>query len=400
MSGMRIQFGGAGFDRIRTRFVAALALMFGLMRVLAHDPFDCSARMEVGPERIDLAVTLGVDAARHVLASSGMSSNEVAFALRPRGPRAFLTLPPEISKRFFVLNQGGEEIVATNAVELSEGMEVIFTLSYPRPAAGIVDVRAACYESIPEIRNGSLVAYDESGQQLGIALLSRASVTAQVRIPETGTPVASEAPIENLNSPSDTSVPVEAVPSSPSFTQFFKLGVEHILIGFDHLLFLVALLIGVRKPLGMLGIITCFTLAHSVTLALAALNLVNLSPRVVEPLIAASIIVVCVENFFRRDVVADRLWLASGFGLIHGFGFAGVLRETGFWESGASIAVPLLSFNLGVEAGQIAVAAVVLPLLFSVRRWKPFERFGATAISTAVILISSYWLLERTVLSR
>jgi asparagine N-glycosylation enzyme membrane subunit Stt3 len=128
------------------------------------------------------------------------------------------------------------------------------------------------------------------------------------------------------------------------------------------------------------------------------LNVVTISSRIVEPLIAASIVVVCIENFLRRNALADRLWLAGFFGLIHGFGFAGALRETGLGQSGASIALPLFSFNLGVEAGQLAVAAVVLPALLLMYRWQRFARYGVPAISAAVMLVSGYWLLERTFL--
>ena len=89
--------------------------------------------------------------------------------------------------------------------------------------------------------------------------------------------------------------------------------------------------------------------------------------------------------------------LAGGFGLVHGFGFAGALRETGLGTSGASLAVPLFSFNLGVEIGQLAVASVVGPLLFLLRKWPGFTRYGMPAISAVVILIGGYWLLQRTI---
>jgi hypothetical protein len=100
-------------------------------------------------------------------------------------------------------------------------------------------------------------------------------------------------------------------------------------------------------------VITCFTLAHSVTLGLAALDFVTLSPRLVEPLIAASIVFVGVENLLRRDDPRGRWALTLAFGLIHGFGFAGVLKDAGLGSSGAALLVPLFSFNLGVELGQV-----------------------------------------------
>ncbi|MBC8094714.1 MAG: HupE/UreJ family protein, partial [Akkermansiaceae bacterium] len=166
-------------------------------------------------------------------------------------------------------------------------------------------------------------------------LLSRVNASVEISLPplpvlETGAPVITSGtnlfqPAGSVESPA-TSRPT--IPR-PAFLEFLKLGIEHILIGFDHLLFLCALLIGVRQIKPMLWIITCFTLAHSVTLALSALNIVMLSSRLVEPLIALSIIVVAVENIFRKEATTDRYWMAGGFGLIHGFGFASVLRDTG-----------------------------------------------------------------------
>ena len=161
------------------------------------------------------------------------------------------------------------------------------------------------------------------------------------------------------------------------------------------LLFLCALLIGLRKLGPMLTVITCFTLAHSVTLALAAMELVNVSSRVIEPLIAASIIIVGIENLVRKEKQGDRYWMAVGFGLIHCFGFASALRETGLGRTGSEIALPLFSFNIGVEAGQLAVAAVVVPLLFLCRRSPGYVRWGPPAISMVVIALSAYWLLQR-----
>jgi hydrogenase/urease accessory protein HupE len=216
-------------------------------------------------------------------------------------------------------------------------------------------------------------------------------VNARVTVPDSK-PIKAHAVGGSAPPPSSSTVA-----SSPSAGEFFKLGVGHILGGFDHLLFLVALLVGVRKTPAMLGIVTCFTVAHSMTLAMAALKVVTISSRVVEPLIAASIIVVGLENLWRRKATADRFWLAGGFGLIHGFGFASALRETGLGREGASVAMPLFSFNLGVEAGQLLVAALLLPALFLMRRWRPFELHGAWAVSALVIAVSGYWLLERTV---
>ena len=153
----------------------------------------------------------------------------------------------------------------------------------------------------------------------------------------------------------------------------------------------------------MLAIITCFTLAHSLTLALSALDLVRISPLVTEPLIAATIVFVGVESFRGRGDMKTRCGLALGFGLIHGFGFATALRETGLGGTGMALAKPLFAFNLGVECGQLAVAAVFLPVLFALRNNALYERYGEQTISAVVVALGagSGWrrgFLKRVVL--
>jgi hydrogenase/urease accessory protein HupE len=184
----------------------------------------------------------------------------------------------------------------------------------------------------------------------------------------------------------------------PAFWSFLQLGIEHIWTGYDHLLFLFALLVVCRSFRAIATIITCFTLAHSTTLALATLNLVNLPSRITEPAIAASIVFVGVENLLRRGAEPKGRWaLTFAFGLIHGFGFASVLRELGVGDQGTSIVMPLFSFNAGVEVGQIAIAALVLPIVWRLRKNEKFLARGVPALSAIVSLAGLYWLLGRTV---
>jgi hypothetical protein len=164
------------------------------------------------------------------------------------------------------------------------------------------------------------------------------------------------------------------------------------------LLFLCGLLIVCRKFSSVAVIITCFTIAHSVTLALAALNVVNIPSRIVEPLIAATIVFVGVENLMRTGEPSGRWMLTFAFGLIHGFGFAGALKAVGLGRSGASLLVPLFSFNLGVETGQITVAALVLPVLWKLREMPVFSRYGRQVVSAAVVVMGAYWFIQRTLL--
>jgi len=177
-------------------------------------------------------------------------------------------------------------------------------------------------------------------------------------------------------------------------SQFFGLGLRHILAGYDHLVFLGALLLGVRRLTSVVKTVTAFTVAHSLTLALAVLGFVRVPAAIVEPLIAASIVFVGLENLL-RDEIDSRWKLTFAFGLVHGFGFAGVLRELGIGAAGTGAAVPLGAFNLGVEAGQIAVAMAMWPIIPRLYA-EPLARFRvARACSLLVVAGGAYWLVSR-----
>jgi hypothetical protein len=172
--------------------------------------------------------------------------------------------------------------------------------------------------------------------------------------------------------------------------RFFKLGVEHIFLGYDHICFLMALLV-VSKFRDVVKIVTSFTVAHSITLILATLEVVNLPSWLVETSIAATIVYVALENLWIKDT-GHRWWLTFFFGLVHGFGFAGVLREMGLPQVG--LIRCLLSFNLGVEAGQLAIAAALLPLATLLARWR-HGRKAAMALSIVLACFGAAWFLER-----
>ncbi|MEO6598046.1 MAG: HupE/UreJ family protein [Planctomycetota bacterium] len=175
--------------------------------------------------------------------------------------------------------------------------------------------------------------------------------------------------------------------------RFFALGIEHILIGFDHLAFLLALLAAGVTFRRVLATITAFTVAHSVTLGAAAFGLVHLPGQLVESTIAASIVWVAVANLAQRGGRAPHRWpLALGFGLVHGFGFASVLAD--LHVGGPSMLVPLVTFNLGVEVGQLAFALVAVPLLATAMRSKTW-RWLPTLVSVAVGLAGLWWFCER-----
>lgn len=189
--------------------------------------------------------------------------------------------------------------------------------------------------------------------------------------------------------------------SQPASTQpgkrisFFVLGIEHIVTGYDHLLFLAALLLVCRTFKEAIAVVTFFTVAHSITLSLAALDIVRLPGSIVEPAIAASIVYVGLENIFGKHRFAVRAAVTFGFGLIHGLGFAGALRETGLGSSSAGIVMPLVKFSLGLETGQIAIALVLMQVMLVLRKRPQYEKVWMPVCSVLVSLIGLYWLVTR-----
>ncbi len=176
--------------------------------------------------------------------------------------------------------------------------------------------------------------------------------------------------------------------------QFLYEGVHHIFIGPDHILFVVGLLLLGGTFGRLLKIVTAFTIAHSITLALATFGLVSPSPRLIEPLIALSIVIVGVHALLGRRSGELRVLFAFGFGLIHGFGFAYVLREMELPRQ--ALGWSLFAFNGGVEIGQVCIVAVVVPLLALIRRRS--EKAGAwsvNALAFAVVAAGGFWFFQR-----
>jgi hypothetical protein len=168
--------------------------------------------------------------------------------------------------------------------------------------------------------------------------------------------------------------------------------VEHILGGYDHLLFLLALLLPGGGLLALAKIVTAFTLAHSVTLSLAVLDVVSLPDRLVEAVIALSIAAVAVENLVLQPTVTRRWIVSFAFGLVHGFGFSSAVRELGLPSAG--LVQALVGFNVGVELGQMAVVALALPLLMLLRRAGLGRRL-VWGSSVAILLVGLTLFVER-----
>ncbi len=177
---------------------------------------------------------------------------------------------------------------------------------------------------------------------------------------------------------------------------FLKLGNQHILSGYDHLLFLAGLFLAAATAAQLLALLTAFTVAHSISLALVVLAGVHLPASIVEPLIAASIAWVGVENLIGAR--HRQQWLVVfGFGLIHGFGFAGALTDLGLGSSTKDVATALFLFNAGVESGQLLVAVAILPLLWTIRSRSLWQTKLQPLCSALIVIAGGYWLFARLI---
>ena len=188
----------------------------------------------------------------------------------------------------------------------------------------------------------------------------------------------------------------EAQTAGEAFFDYIGVGFDHIIpLGLDHILFVLGLFFLALKMGPLLWQITAFTLAHTVTLALGALDIVRVSPDIVEPLIAASIVYVGIENVLSRGLTPWRPFVVFCFGLLHGLGFASVLSDFGL---GADHFVPkLIGFNLGVEIGQLAVigtAFIAFGVLFGSHAW--YRRRISAPVSIGISVIALFWVFERT----
>ncbi len=183
-----------------------------------------------------------------------------------------------------------------------------------------------------------------------------------------------------------------------AFASYVPVGFRHILpLGVDHILFVLGLFFLSTQMRPLLTQVTTFTVAHTITLALAALGIVSVSPAIVEPLIALSITFVAVENIFTSGLSRWRPFVVFGFGLLHGLGFASVLGEFGLPQN--AFIPALIGFNIGVELGQLTIIAGAffsVGLWFGKKEW--YRRVIAIPVSVAIAIIGAWWVVERTLL--
>jgi len=363
----------AGSRGIRGAILAVLFSFLPLQYAKAHDPGLSSLTIRQLPNGLEATLTLAVKDAAQIAELDQDQDGTVTQAEFGRNQSQF---DVAVASQIVIAVNG--KVVKDSSIHsrLDENNNVEARLNFHGAGFSSLEIQSKIIASLPFGHRQYLQIQNSRGQTIFERLLSAATDRATVEV---------------AHARSNTAA-LEAV---SSFTNFLCLGVKHILTGYDHLLFLVGLLLVARGFFASLGIITSFTIAHSITLAVATLGLVQIPSRIVESLIAASIVFVGIENLLRGDIPKARRVVPFGFGLIHGFGFASALREAGIGSGTGGIVLPLFSFNLGVELGQIMVAALALPIIWKLRENPLFIARWAPACSAAVVLLGSFWFVQR-----
>jgi hydrogenase/urease accessory protein HupE len=363
----------AGLHVVGGVILAALFSLLPLRDAAAHDPGLSSFTIRPSTNRLQATLTLAVKDAAQL---AELDENRDGTLTQAEFGRSRWQLEAVVAREVVIAADGKVAKNKSIRSRLDENNNVEVRLDFGPVVFSSLEIQSNLIASLPLGHRQYLQVQDLRGKTIFGRLLSAAADPVTVQMPHTN---ASMAAFETVR----------------SFANFFSLGMKHILTGYDHLLFLLGLLIVARGFVSALTIITSFTIAHSITLAVATLHLVQIPSRIVEPLIAASIVFVGVENLLRGDIPNARRMVPFGFGLIHGFGFASALREAGIGSGAGGIVLPLVSFNLGVELGQIMVAAVALPVIWKLRENPIFVARWAPACSAIVALLGSFWLVER-----
>ena len=363
---------------MKPRFILAGAAVLSVIAfgfggaACAHQVNLSTARVELRPDRtVAVEVALkGSDADR--LAGTQVFDAQKDLADPAKVAAAAAPIAAYVSAHTSVTGTDGKACTPGAAAVLPDGDGVIVRNTF------------SCRTVLGDLVYHStvLTATDRTARQ--IVLIGAGENAPQALLDDTHTTLTISAPAPSVWS---------------TMQRYLVTGIEHIFLGYDHIAFLVAIVLWARRLWPVIKIVTAFTIAHSITLSLAALQIVVIPSAIVEPAIAASIMFVAAENFFSRNV--DGRWRVTfAFGLIHGFGFAGALQEFGL---PANAVVPALAaFNIGVEIGQVAIVSIVVPALivldrlFAADRTKPVRAASLVyALSALITVLGGYWLVTR-----
>jgi hydrogenase/urease accessory protein HupE len=350
------------------KLISLLFLLFYAQVTFAHDPGLSSAEVVLNEKGVDISITFALQDTESFAPMDKDGDAEVSNEEREASKPEVAAL---IAKELEVTlnNQNVKPFEIENVTfDAQNNAHLLF---HYQPTATSLKMQLSFLNKLADGHKQVVTIKDSAGKNLSEKMLTQQDNVIEL----------------NLASSESSSI----------FKDFFVLGVEHILTGYDHLLFLFALLIVTHRFWSAFGIITFFTIAHSITLAIAGMNLLTISSTIVEPLIAASIVYVGVENLIVKEP-KGRKYLTFAFGLIHGFGFAAVLQEMNITSIESGILVPLFSFNLGVESGQLIVTSFALPIIWWLHTKALIEKYFVPVCSTIVCLAGGFWLIERTIL--
>jgi hydrogenase/urease accessory protein HupE len=368
--------------------LSALFLTLFAPNARAHDPGLSTATITIRDQQIDVLLGFNQKDAEALLGSLTPNPRieKIGSSDDPLAATASKEFELYLDDRLTAPSQAIERLAGNQNVEV--------LLRFERGKASNLRAVSTLIGKLPFGHREFLSVRAAHGATLEEAMLSAQRNTFQINLPREVDRMDTADKETGLRSRDSIGPPVTAV-SEHSFIAFLGLGIEHILTGYDHLLFLFALLVVCRDLRSILTVISCFTVAHSITLALAVLEIVRLPGRIVEPLIAASIAYVGVENLVQGGSPRWRWLITLSFGLIHGLGFADALREFGIGSAGSGIVLPLVGFNLGVEIGQLSVAAIILPLLWCLRKHPVIMHRLVPVCSVSIVIAGSYWMIER-----
>lgn len=366
---------------MKQRWPWLFALLLIVAPAWAHKPSDSYLHIELGPQNFSGRWDIAVRDLEYVIGIDANDDGEITWGeLRRTQP----TIESYALSRLKVA-RGGSDCALGNQDFLldrhSDGAYAVLVFS------------ARCPSSAKALAIDYRLLFDVDPQHKGLASVTHGKQTSTL--------------IFEASKPQQT---IDLGAASPwrEFGRFIYQGAWHIWLGYDHVLFLLALLLPsvLRREhntwqaaddrravfIDVLKIVTAFTIAHSITLSLAAFNIVNAPTRVIESLIAASVILAALNNIF-PFFTQHRAKIAFAFGLLHGFGFASVLSDLGLTQS--TLLRSLLGFNLGVELGQILIVAILLPIAYRLRATRFYQRGVLWTGSLVIAALAAVWLVQR-----
>jgi HupE / UreJ protein len=334
----------------------------------AHDPFETTTQVRLHPSRVEIRMIMARATAEELFGAEhiGTSANLAKKALP-------LEQLYSLKNGNHPLQLGSSDVSLGIAGEAQD--DLVFSFNFSATPGNTLRLRAPYLEKLDQGYTGVVqVVEASSGDLLDIKVLHSADPWLDFKIPS---------PVLAKNAKVSPASPNPASNSAAQpFWMFLKVGIEHVVFGYDHLLFLLSVLLACVSLRQALGILTTFTVAHSVTLSLAIFHVVPLANNIVEPIIALSI---AVAAFWGQTLEARKLLLplTFAFGLIHGLGFAAGLQALA--DAGNVQLLGLVGFNLGVELGQVSAALILLPLL----EWCRRSLRGQTALNWTALTVGA-----------